>query len=191
MKQGLTALLTLVIAAVIVLLVSWAHADAATILANGDTPAQRYQRVADRAHVPTWDGTIALHAGACAGVQPAIAKGWMACYVPGDVPRIYMKRKLRMGGIPARVYSRMVFLHELGHAYAEHVLTDDDRAAIQRLWGHDYWDEEVFAEAYSACGMFPRPKARHARWNLAIAYDFWDEHLPALAATCRLLRGRP
>ena len=130
-------------------LVYVAPASATTLVTpDGKVGPQPYQSWVDKAQTPTPSGTVTLHLAPCPG-GPA----WAAGCADAANRAIYL-------GPDARDRARL--LHELGHIFDRHVMSNPLRGRFSALIGRsDGWSstqadpaEEQFAEAYSVCARF-------------------------------------
>jgi hypothetical protein len=130
-------------------LVYVAPASATTLVTpDGQTRPQPYQSWVDRSDVPTPPGKVTLALAPCPG-GPA----WAAGCADTANRVIYL-------GTNARDRARL--LHELGHIFDRHVMSNPLRARFTAVagltgpWHSTQADppEEQFAEAYSVCGRF-------------------------------------
>jgi hypothetical protein len=137
------------IAAALTLLTLGGKASAATVVAGG---AQPYQRWVDEAKVPTPDVTLTVIAVAGPHGCPALEVDRSACTSPDQ-------RMIWMG-----VDDRSTFLHEVGHNADYYLLSDADRAAFMAIYGlAGTWvasidpasPNEMFASVWAECAVKP------------------------------------
>ena len=142
--------------AVGLLLLAATPAGAVTLWVNGDTPAVRWQRIADSFAVPTPDVVVTVRFdGALAAKR--CTEGSDGCY----------DGELIVGGTGP--YAISIFRHEAGHLYRDLTMTDRDLAALLRTARLAYVDEpeEVVADLYMTCSVSTDPErasAYAARW---------------------------
>lgn len=111
-----------------------------------------YQRWVDEAKVPTPPErlTVSELAGPCTDALGCV-----------DADTIYLPGVIYLSAAELR----KVFLHEMGHAFDDQVLTEADHEAFEEIIGeHSEWiwaddspesPQEVFAESYSYCARRP------------------------------------
>lgn len=133
-----------------------AGAQATTIMINGDTPAERWQREVDEAPVPTPDVTVAAYFD---NEQVELLCGPDAA---GCADRFLVAIAGR--GREARA----VFWHELGHVYEINHLSAEDLGRVAQATGLRRYDNgapvtdfiESFADLYMGCSFVGTARQR-------------------------------
>lgn len=151
------------------------QAQASTTISPDSGTTYPYQRWVDEARVPTPDVTLTVVEAPCPYEQAT------GC-TRDDASTIWLNPVLG---------HRHEFLHELGHQFDYHVMTDEARAQFLAI-RHDTraWrsppdsPHEQFAEAYALCAQPQR-----ANWHQA-AFRYWQGR-SAHRAVCGLIRSLP
>ncbi len=106
-----------------------------------------YQSWVDRSQAPTPEVEIHVYEEACPE-----ASGAFACTTPGD-----LAVWVNVAAVAAEAWSpRGVFLHEIGHNFADYVMTEQDRERFRQIIGTKRtWEklEERFADEYMSCAL--------------------------------------